>query len=172
MPTVQDQIDHLKTYDPQMPCAMHLWLPDDVTGRALEHGNKVTAEQAAEVLDDMESGCDSSTGLNWDVLDCCIDELGDLPKATCKDMEDGGQCNEECPDCKAYRTEATPEEQKAAEECADVCQNEKCLNDDCNQCRMGKILFGDLATYRKEGAIKDHRQGMGADEVELQVKRP
>lgn len=77
MPTVEEQIKHLQGYDPKTPCAMHLWLPDDVRNRAFEKGYKVTDEQVARILDRMEHKCDSSIGLNWDVLDCYIEEIED-----------------------------------------------------------------------------------------------
>lgn len=75
MPTVAEQIEHLKGYDPNMPCAMHLWTPDDVKAQAKNMGRKEpTEEQCANILDRMENKCDSSIGMNWDVLECRIDE--------------------------------------------------------------------------------------------------
>jgi|WetSurMetagenome_2_1015567.scaffolds.fasta_scaffold14415_8 hypothetical protein len=166
MPTVEDQIKHLQGYDPKTPCAMHLWLPDDIKDKALEKGLKPTDEQIADILDSMEHHCDCTLGLTWYTVEAEIDDIEDeVAKASCKEMADGDKCTEECDGCPAYELEPTAEETKAAEECADVCLNEKCLNDDCMQCRMGKVLFGNMAEYRRTEAIKEHRQGVGAGEV-------
>lgn len=79
MPTVQEQIEHLKTYDPNMPCAMHLWLPDDVKETLQnmkdDEITELTDEEIAEVLDRLERKCDSNIGLNWEVLEIRIEEV-------------------------------------------------------------------------------------------------
>jgi hypothetical protein len=160
MGTIRELIERLKTCDLDAPVAIHLWNVEDVRGRALEKGYKVTDEQAAHILSEMERKCDSTQGLNWTVLDCYIEDIKDkLEKATCKEMEDGEACSEECDSCLAFDREPTPEENKANEDCSKTVEMRNCPRD-CETCQHGKILFANFASDRKKGAIEERLKGM------------
>lgn len=88
-----------------------------------------------------------------------------VPHLTCKQLAEKGGCVENCPDCLLYQ-EDTVEEEKAALDCVKAVESQNCQND-CDTCPYGKILFGDMAEFRKKRAIEEHRQGVGAGEVRI-----
>ncbi len=51
--TIKEAIEHLKTYDLEEHCAMHLWTEAEVISLAEKEGTPVTAEDAQEILDDL-----------------------------------------------------------------------------------------------------------------------
>jgi hypothetical protein len=52
-----------------------VWCIDDVIGRAKERGIKLSRKKALEALEGMERRHDASMGINWDTVDCWIDEV-------------------------------------------------------------------------------------------------
>jgi hypothetical protein len=71
---VGEVIKHLKgQYDMEDEIAFAAWCAEDVDFQAGE-GN-LTDEQIDRVLRLMDIGHDSCIGLNWDVLDVCIEEV-------------------------------------------------------------------------------------------------
>ncbi len=78
MPTVAEQIEHLKTYDPSMPCAMAFWQPDDVKAQARQMNVTLTDEQIGDVLYTVHSKQDCEYGISWTTIQCAIEHLADI----------------------------------------------------------------------------------------------
>ena len=74
---IKDLIKHLQSYDENEIIAYDLWMVDDVIHEGNHHADypEVTREQAEEVLQRMEQRKDASVGLNWDVLNCYLDQV-------------------------------------------------------------------------------------------------
>jgi len=49
------------------------WVTDDVHAQAKEKGLRISNEDARNLLADMERKHDASIGINWDVIDCYLD---------------------------------------------------------------------------------------------------
>ena len=82
MPKISEVIEHLKSFPADTLVAYDLWLPEDVITQAREEGKLCTDEQAAEVLEKMDSHKDSSVGMTWDTISYFLSEmeLPDLPE--------------------------------------------------------------------------------------------
>jgi hypothetical protein len=50
------------------------WCAEDIIERAKEHGNKITEEEALEVLNRLLHKFDANIGINWNVIDCWLGE--------------------------------------------------------------------------------------------------
>lgn len=50
------------------------WCIEDIKGKAIEGGNKISDEQAISILERLSHNFDASIGINWDVIDSAIDE--------------------------------------------------------------------------------------------------
>lgn len=61
MPTINDLIEHAKSFGGDTSCAYSLWLPEDV----LSQDDEVTEEEAAEVLESMHECHNPEYGLTW-----------------------------------------------------------------------------------------------------------
>ena len=75
MPTIREAIEHLKTYNMDEHCAMHLWTEPDAIMTAEEEGTPVTREEAQGILDHMHDHIDSEYGVTWECIKCEIQEL-------------------------------------------------------------------------------------------------
>ena len=53
-----------------------IWSVDDVQARAKERHFNIINQQALEILHSIEKNHDASIGINWDVIDCHLDDLG------------------------------------------------------------------------------------------------
>ena len=74
--TIKEFIERLQTrYQPEMECAVALWQPDDVRESASERDIKLTDEEVSEVLSSVQRKQDCEIGINWDVINCWIDEV-------------------------------------------------------------------------------------------------
>lgn len=52
------------------------WHIEDVLTYARDNGYKITRKQASDVLDDMLNNHDATIGINWDVIDFHINNIG------------------------------------------------------------------------------------------------
>jgi len=52
-----------------------IWNIEDVLEQAKQSNINLTEEQALEILEDVENSHDANIGINWDVLDCYIDNV-------------------------------------------------------------------------------------------------
>ena len=75
MTTVSEVIEHLKTYKPDEVVAVAIWSVDDVLERAKERKIKISKKQAEEVIDRIHRKQDATLGINWDTIDCYLDDL-------------------------------------------------------------------------------------------------
>ena len=73
--TIKEAIRQLKTYKPEMECAVALWQPDDATGRAKNRGITLTKDEADEVIYLVQRTQDCELGISWITIDCAIDEI-------------------------------------------------------------------------------------------------
>ncbi len=60
--------------------AVAIWQEADIDYRAKEKGMKITREQAQKILAKMERNHDAELGITWTTIDCCLEELDELPK--------------------------------------------------------------------------------------------
>ncbi len=77
--TIKELIEHLEGYDnKEQTIAYDLWCIEDVEQQCRDReGIALTQEEKVAVLELMHRKRDCSQGLNWDVLDCCIDMILD-----------------------------------------------------------------------------------------------
>ena len=67
---IQQAIDHLKRYPPDTPCALALWLPDDIINRAKEQDCPVPDDdECAFILTAMNDRQDANDGITWYTID-------------------------------------------------------------------------------------------------------
>jgi len=80
MPTVTEARKRLRGVEGHV--AVAIWCRDDVIGWAKEQRDEViTPEQADEILDEMDRRHDCELGMNWQTIDCYLD---DPPWKRCK----------------------------------------------------------------------------------------
>lgn len=74
MPTVKEVIDNLKkNHKDDEHVAVSIWTVDDVKSVIEERGlNKVTDEEAGEILDTIHHKQDANDGISWDTLEFYI----------------------------------------------------------------------------------------------------
>lgn len=68
--------DHIERYKQQVidgDVIMDIWCNDDVVAQATQGGITLTNDEARSVLESVNNNPDACTGINWDVLDCHID---------------------------------------------------------------------------------------------------
>jgi hypothetical protein len=75
MPTVEDVINHLKSYNPKEHIAVAVWSEEDVLERAKERTMKITKEEARDIIDRIDRRQDATIGITWDTIDYYLDEL-------------------------------------------------------------------------------------------------
>jgi hypothetical protein len=76
MPTIADVKKLLKIYKPDDICAWDMWMVEDVQDRAKQfHDKEISKKDAERVLEKMDSDKDCNIGLNWDVMDFCMDGI-------------------------------------------------------------------------------------------------
>lgn len=51
------------------------WHVDDITSRAEEKGVELTEQETREIAENISSGHDANIGINWDSIDCFIDNF-------------------------------------------------------------------------------------------------
>ncbi len=68
MPKVKDVIESLKEYDQDEHIAAAIWSEDDVLTCAKELGIKITREQAAELIDYIDTHEDCDLGITWETI--------------------------------------------------------------------------------------------------------
>lgn len=64
----------LGTWDEKRQIAI-IWDIDDVQDMAKKRNMKLTDEQAFEILTKMKSQHDCTIGINWDTIDCYLDDI-------------------------------------------------------------------------------------------------
>ena len=74
MPTVEEAINRLKRCREEH-VAVAIWSEEDVLGRAEGRHIKISREEAAVILDEMDYKQDSELGITWTTIDCYLDEL-------------------------------------------------------------------------------------------------
>jgi len=73
MTTVEEAIKRLK-WNGSQHVAVAIWCEDDVLGRAKELGIKCSRARAREIIDEMDRKQDCSLGINWDTIDCYLQD--------------------------------------------------------------------------------------------------
>ena len=64
--TIKEAIKQLEKHDPDTPCAMVVWLPNDLECETEQF--KLTDEEIAETLHYIQKSHDASVGINWSTL--------------------------------------------------------------------------------------------------------
>ena len=73
---VSDAIEWLKKFHkPDETICMILWSEDDVLERAEEREMEIEREDARRVIHWIYKYHDASIGINWDTIDCYLDEI-------------------------------------------------------------------------------------------------
>jgi len=74
MPTYEEILKRLEP-EKGKHLAVAIWAEDDVLGRALELGVKITGEQARSIIDEIDHRQDCSFGITWDTIDYYLYEI-------------------------------------------------------------------------------------------------
>ena len=69
-----------KLPDDGRPFAHAIWQRDDVVAWAMEQGIGITDVEADSVIEAMDREHDAEVGLNWNVLDSCLNALVETRK--------------------------------------------------------------------------------------------
>ena len=70
---VKDLTERLQQwYKPDDHLAVHIWEIDDVTGTAKEMGAELSADDANEILDIIDSHIDCEYGITWETIKTSI----------------------------------------------------------------------------------------------------
>ena len=72
---VKEWIKVLKKMDPEETICVHYWQIGDVLHMAEEMDEKVTREEAQEILEEIEDNIDSEMGVSWTSIRCGIEDL-------------------------------------------------------------------------------------------------
>jgi Ca2+-binding EF-hand superfamily protein len=72
---VKEWIKVLRKLDPEESICVHYWQIGDVLHMAEEMGEKVTNDEAQEILDEIEDNIDSEMGVSWDNIRSGIEDL-------------------------------------------------------------------------------------------------
>ena len=68
-------IERLQTLDPEESICVHYWQIGDVLHMAEEMGEKVTNDEAQEILEEIEDNIDSEMGVSWTSIRVGIEDL-------------------------------------------------------------------------------------------------
>jgi hypothetical protein len=72
---VKDWIKVLNKLDPEETICVHYWQIGDVLHMAEEMDEKVTNDEAQEILEEIEDNIDSEMGVSWDNIRSGIEDL-------------------------------------------------------------------------------------------------
>ena len=72
---VKECIKVLKKLDPEETICLHYWQIGDVLHMAEEMEEKVTKDEAQEILEEIEDNIDSEMGVSWDNIRSGIEDL-------------------------------------------------------------------------------------------------
>ena len=68
-------IERLQTLDPEESICVHYWQIGDVLQMAEEMDEKVTNDEAQEILEEIEDNIDSEMGVSWTSIRVGIEDL-------------------------------------------------------------------------------------------------
>ncbi len=70
-------IKHLQeSYHPQTEVVGVIWQKEDIIWRAEDRGLSISDEKAVQIVDALGHGHDACIGINWEVIDFHLDDLG------------------------------------------------------------------------------------------------
>lgn len=74
---MDDFIKHLQElYHPQTEVVGVFWQKDDVISRAKDRGQAISDTDATRIVEALENHHDACIGINWEVIDFHLDNLG------------------------------------------------------------------------------------------------
>ena len=71
----KEWIERLQSLDPDETICVHYWQIGDVFHIAEEMGEKVTNDEAQEILEEIEDNIDSEMGVSWTTIRVGIEDL-------------------------------------------------------------------------------------------------
>lgn len=77
MTTISDFKATLDVYSDDTVIAYMIFSAPDVVYRAKDRGIKLTIDQAKDILIQIQKNRDANLGINWDVIDYYLDEIGE-----------------------------------------------------------------------------------------------